>query len=130
MRDRTYFAYIMAGDSGAIYTGVTSNLPVRIRQHKQKLVPGFTQKYNITKLVWCEPHSSILAAISHEKEIKGWRRSKKVALIEKGNPGWKDLSLPQKSEQANHVIPTGVCEVRNPSSIDPPGGIPRASSVL
>ena len=77
----------MAGESGAIYTRVTSNLPVRIRQHKQKLVPGFTQKYNITKLAWCEPHSSILAAISHEKEIKDWRRSEKVALIEKGNPG-------------------------------------------
>jgi len=51
MRDRTYFAYIMAGDSGAIYTGVTSNLPVRIGQHKQKLVPGFTQKHNKTALV-------------------------------------------------------------------------------
>jgi putative endonuclease len=86
----------MAGESGAIYVGITSNLPVRVGQHKQKLIPGFTRKYNLTKLVWCEPHSSIIAAISREKEIKGWRRSKKVELIEKDNPGWRDLSLPQR----------------------------------
>jgi putative endonuclease len=73
-----------------------SKLPVRIGQHKQKLVLGFTQKYNITKLLWCQPHLSTLAAISHEKEIKGWRRSKKVASIEKHNPGWKDLEPPSK----------------------------------
>jgi putative endonuclease len=64
-----------------------------VSQHKLKFVPGFTQKYNVTKLVWFEPHSTIRAAISREKEIKSWRRQKKVALIEALNPRWDDLSL-------------------------------------
>jgi putative endonuclease len=59
----------------------------------RKLVPGFTQKYNVTKLVWFERHASIRAAISREKEIKSWHRAKKVALIESLNPDWNDLSL-------------------------------------
>jgi len=91
--DRTSHVYFMASKSGVLYLGVTSNLPVRVGQHKEKKLPGFTQKYNATKLVWFEPHTSIRSAISREKEIKKWRRSKKIALIEFLNPQWNDLSL-------------------------------------
>jgi len=84
--ERTFHVYIMAGNSGVLYTGVTSSLAKRVGEHKLKFIPGFTRKYNITKLVWFEPHSSVRAAIAREKEIKAWRRSKKVALIESLNP--------------------------------------------
>ena len=83
----------MASASGVLYLGVTNNLGRRVTQHKLKLVPGFTQKYNVTKLVWLEPHSTIRSAISREKEIKSWRREKKVALIEALNPQWDDLTF-------------------------------------
>jgi len=89
--DRAFHVYIMAGNSGVLYTGVTSSLAKRVGQHKLKFIPGFTRKY-ITKLVWLEPHSSVRAAIAREKEIKAWRRSKRVALIESLNPQWRDLS--------------------------------------
>ncbi len=91
--ERTFHVYIMAGASGVLYLGVTSTLAKRVGQHKEKLIPGFTHKYNVTKLVWFESHASIRAAISREKEIKAWRRAKKVALIESLNPQWNDLSL-------------------------------------
>ena len=91
--ERTFHVYFMASKSGVLYLGATSNLPNRVGQHTAKILPGFTQKYNVTKLVWFEPHSSIRSAISREKEIKKWRRSKKIALIESLNPGWNDLSL-------------------------------------
>jgi putative endonuclease len=90
--ERTFHVYIMAGNSGVLYTGVTSRLAKRVSQHKLKFIPGFTRKYNITKLVWFEPHSSVRAAIAREKQIKAWGRSKRVALIESLNPQWKDLS--------------------------------------
>ena len=91
--ERTFHVYLMASKSGVLYLGVTSNLFRRVHEHKEKRIPGFTQKYNVTKLVWFEPHSTARAAISREKEIKKWRRSKKVALIESVNPQWNDLSL-------------------------------------
>jgi putative endonuclease len=91
--ERTYHVYFMASQSGVLYLGVTSSLAHRVTQHKQKILPGFTQKYNVTKLVWFEPHPTARAAISREKEIKKWRRSKKTALIESLNPQWNDLSL-------------------------------------
>ncbi len=90
--DRTYFTYMMASDSGVLYVGVTNNLEVRVGQHKERLAPGFTEKYNVTKLVWYEPHTSIRAAIAREKQIKGWGRMKKVRLIEARNAAWRDLS--------------------------------------
>jgi putative endonuclease len=91
--DRTAHVYFMTSKSGVLYLGVTSNLPIRVGQHKTKILPGFTKKYNATKLVWFEPHTSIRSAISREKEIKKWRRSKKIALIESLNPERNDLSL-------------------------------------
>ena len=91
-RPDTFWTYIMASGSGVVYVGVSSDLASRVMQHKSKLIPGFTQKYNVTKLVWFEAHSSVRAAISREKEIKGWGRIKKAKLIEEHNPMWKDLS--------------------------------------
>ncbi len=70
-RDGSFYTYIMASDSGVLYVGVTNNLTVRVGEHKERLIPGFTRKYNVTKLVWYEPHSSIRAAIAREKQIKG-----------------------------------------------------------
>jgi putative endonuclease len=71
---------------------MTNNLCRRVEQHQQKLVEGFTQKYNITRLVYYEATEDVHAALAREKQIKAWRRSKKVALIESMNPTWKDLS--------------------------------------
>jgi len=91
-RSDTFFTYIMASESGVTFVGVTSNLASRVLQHQQKVCPGFTQKYMVNKLVWFEPHTSIRAAISREKQIKAWSRMKKVHLIEEQNPNWRDLS--------------------------------------
>jgi putative endonuclease len=82
----------MTNRSGTLYTGVTNNLERRIYEHKHHLLKGFTNKYNIEKLVYFEETNDIRAAISREKQIKGWLRKKKIALIESMNPGWKDLS--------------------------------------
>ena len=90
--DRVSHVYILASKSGVLYTGVTSNLSARIAQHKSGHVPGFTKKYNVTRLVWLEPHSDIRAATAREKQIKGLSRAKKIALIESLNPTWQDLS--------------------------------------
>ena len=75
-----------------LYTGVTNDLKKRIYEHKEKLIDGFTKKYNITRLVYYEPHLDIREAIAREKQIKGWLRKKKIALIESLNPNWDDLS--------------------------------------
>jgi len=71
---------------------MTNDLNRRIYEHRQKLIPGFTRKYNITRLVYFEETSDVAIAIAREKEIKGWVRAKKIALIENSNPKWKDLS--------------------------------------
>ena len=75
-----------------LYVGVTNDLHKRVFQHKSKLIPGFTQKYNLYKLVYFEQFGDIRAAITREKQIKGWLRSKKVALIVTENPQWRDLA--------------------------------------
>src|SRR5271155_4859256 len=91
---KQFFVYIMTNGpkSAILYTGITGNLPRRVWQHKQKLTPGFTSRYNLTRLVYCERFFYPDAAIDREKEIKGWRRSKKIALIESMNPRWEDLA--------------------------------------
>ena len=86
------YVYIMTNKSGTLYAGVTNDLERRVYEHKHKLIKGFTSKYNITKLVWYEAFPDIQQAIEGEKRIKGWLRSKKVALIESSNPDWQDLS--------------------------------------
>ena len=87
-----YYVYIMTNKSGTLYTGVTNNLRRRVAQHKSKVSSSFTQKYNINKIVYFEATSDIYSAITREKQIKGWIRKKKIALIESVNPEWKDLS--------------------------------------
>ena len=87
-----YFVYIMTNKSGTLYTGVTNNLERRVFEHKTQLIEGFTKKYKISKLVYFEATSDIKVAIMREKQIKGWKHKKKIALIESMNPGWKDLS--------------------------------------
>ena len=86
------FEYIMTNRSRTLYTGVTNNLERRVEEHRSKLVPGFTSKYNITRLVYWEEYRDVRAAIAREKEIKGWLRRKKIALIESMNPHWDELS--------------------------------------
>lgn len=90
---KQYYVYIMTNNSRTLYTGVTNDLERRVYEHKQKLVPGFTAKYNITRLVYFEITQDVQAAISREKQIKGWLRTRKMALIESVNPEWKDLSI-------------------------------------
>ena len=87
-----YHIYIMASASGVLYTGVASQLESRVSQHKQKLFAGFSAQYNTTKLVYFEPFSDVRDAIAREKQLKRWRREKKVFLIERANPTWRDLS--------------------------------------
>jgi putative endonuclease len=86
-----YHVYILASRSHALYTGVTGALEHRICQHRRGEV-AYTAKHRITRLVLVEPSHSIEAAIIREKQIKGWRRSKKLALIEAANPSWDDLA--------------------------------------
>jgi putative endonuclease len=89
---REYYVYIMSNKSRTLYTGVTNNLERRVYEHKAKLIDGFTKRYNLDALVYFENTSDVIAAIEREKEIKGWVRRKKVALIYSFNPGWEDLS--------------------------------------
>jgi len=88
-----YFIYILTNwNNKVIYTGVTNNLVRRIYEHKNKLLNGFTKKYNLSKLVYFEQTSDIISAINREKEIKKWRREKKNKLVESMNPFWNDLA--------------------------------------
>lgn len=89
---KRYYVYIMSNISKMIYTGLTNDLAERVEDHRKKRNDGFTKRYNIHRLVYYEEFQNIQKAIAREKEIKGWRREKKVALIEKVNPGWKDLA--------------------------------------
>ena len=89
---KQYYVYIMTNRSKTLYTGVTNDLTRRVYEHKNKMIDGFTKKYNITKLVYYEETIDIQAAITREKQIKGWLRSKKIALIESVNPNWNDIS--------------------------------------
>ena len=87
-----YYVYILANISRRLYVGMTNTLERRIYEHKQKLLPGFTSKYNITRLVYVETTAQVAAAIAREKQIKGWLRRNKVALIDSQNSTWEDVS--------------------------------------
>lgn len=89
---RTYWVYILTSNTGTIYVGVTNNLERRVYEHKSKLVPGFTSKYNITRLVYFSEFSHIDQAIEFEKRIKKWSRVKKIGLIREFNPLFTDLA--------------------------------------
>ena len=89
---KQYYVYIMTNRSGTSYIGVTNDLVRRVREHKAKRVEGFTRKYNITQLVYHEAGTDVREAIAREKQLKAWRRSKKVDLMNSLNPRWSDLS--------------------------------------
>ncbi len=90
--DKQYFIYILASrKDGVLYTGFTSDLLKRIWEHKNKVVKGFTYKYNADKLVYFEQTENSISAIEREKKLKKWKRQWKIDLIEKENPEWKDL---------------------------------------
>jgi putative endonuclease len=86
------FVYIMTNKrNGTLYTGVTSNLVQRVYQHREAVLPGFTERYACKLLVWYECHDEMVGAIAREKQIKAGSRKKKLALIEAFNPDWRDL---------------------------------------
>ena len=87
-----YFVYIVASRSRVVYVGVTNDLNRRVGEHKEGLIPGFSQKYKTNRLVYYESTSDVRGAIAREKQIKRWRREKKVNLIENLNPEWNDLA--------------------------------------
>jgi putative endonuclease len=103
--NRTCYVYILASRSRNLYTGVTSNLEQRMVEHRQELVPGFTSRYRIFRLVYFESFSDIRVAIAREKEIKAWRREKKIWLIKRNNPSWEDLAdqLPSRQKTKKQI---------------------------
>ena len=92
MRDHEYFVYIMSSDSGTLYIGMTNSIYRRALQHKRGDIEGFASKYHCNRLVHYESFDDVHRAIGREKELKGWLRSKKIALIETRNPRWQDLA--------------------------------------
>ena len=89
---RTYFICILSNEARMLYTGVTNNIQRRVFEHRQKQVSSFTSRYNLYRLVYFEAFGDIRDAIAREKQIKGWRRSKKLVLIRQMNPQWQDLA--------------------------------------
>jgi putative endonuclease len=92
MNQGKYCAYMVASRSRTLYTGVTGNLHKRVFEHKCKWHEGFSSTYGCDRLIWFEGFVHVSNAIAREKQLKGWRRAKKIALIEKSNPTWEDLS--------------------------------------
>jgi len=89
---RTYYVYFMTNMSRTLYIGVTSNLEHRVAQHHMKETEGFTKRYNLTMLAYMEEFATPGDAIAREKQLKGWRRARKIELIESLNPEWRDLA--------------------------------------
>jgi len=87
MVERTYYVYILASRRGVLYAGITNSLERRMAEHKSGEIPGFTKRYKANRLVYWEEYGDVTAAIVREKEIKGWTRAKKIALIKAQNPG-------------------------------------------
>ena len=113
--EKVFYVYIVASKSRVIYTGFTSNLHGRVWQHKNGFFEGFTRQYRCTRLVWYEAYNTPQRAIAREKQIKGWARAKKIALIEQENPTWEDLA-------------SGWYEQAAPKEIVPPPQTKQASS--
>ena len=99
---KAYHVYIVSNVSKMLYTGVTGDSDMRISRHKAKLTDGFTKRYNMCRLVYFETFGDIRDAIAREKQIKGWLRTKKVALIELVNPEWRDL-VPEWMQKSRSV---------------------------
>ncbi len=90
--NQSYYFYLMASASRVLYAGVTNDIERRVWEHKQKAIKGFSQRYNTVELLYFETYGDIRTAIRREKQVKGWLRAKKIALIESANAGWRDLS--------------------------------------
>jgi putative endonuclease len=108
--ERNYYVYILASRSRKLYTGMTSRLMKRMVEHREKLVPGFASGCNIFRLVHFEVFGGVGAAIAREKEIKAWRREKKIWLIERDNPTWKDLAAEWFAEREKHKAQLAALE--------------------
>ncbi len=109
MTDKTYRVYFMASENNnALYIGVSGDLEKRVYQHKHGLIDGFTKKYKCHKLVYFEDFHDPENAILREKQLKGWTRKKKAALVNQGNPEWKDLSLGWYSDPS-----TSLCSAQD-----------------
>lgn len=89
---RDYYFYILANERRTIYIGVTNNLERRLWEHRNRIAPGFASEHGCDRVMLIESFSDVRDAIAREKQLKGWRRSKKIALIEASNPDWQDLS--------------------------------------
>ena len=100
---KTYYIYIMTNATRTLYVGVTNNLERRVYEHKSKQIEGFTKRYNLTWLVYFVETGDVREAIAREKQIKGWTREKKVALITEMNPQWRDLSADWYNEASDLV---------------------------
>ena len=100
MSAKKYWVYIVASHSGTLYIGMTNNLYVRVQQHKSGEIEGFSSQYKCNRLAYWESFDDVLKAINREKQLKGWRREKKVALIETMNPRWEDLAEKWGAEMA------------------------------
>jgi putative endonuclease len=92
MRDHQYFVYIVCSRSGTLYIGMTNSIYRRALQHKHREIEGFASKYHCDRLVYYESYDDVYKAIGREKQLKGWTRAKKIALIESKNPRWEDLA--------------------------------------
>lgn len=92
MREYKYFVYIVCSRSGTLYIGITNNIYRRVLQHKHGEIEGFSSKYHCDRLVYYESYDDVHSAIGREKQLKGWIRAKKIALIESSNPRWEDLA--------------------------------------
>ena len=94
MREHNYFVYILTNDRGNVmYIGVTNNILRRVNEHKNGVCDGFTKRYHVHKLVYYEHYQDAHYAIAREKELKGWTRAKKYALVSSANPDWHEIEM-------------------------------------
>lgn len=98
-----FYVYIMASFSGTLYVGLTTDIERRAWEHRNRRTNGFTAKYNINRLVYYERYDLLLDAFARERQIKRWRRSKKVALIERKNPNWNDLAMTDEEFEREYL---------------------------
>ncbi len=105
---RCYSVYILDSISGTLYIGMTNDLVARVRQHQNHTFGGFTERYEVTRLLYYERFTDVGLAIRREKQLKGWRREKKIALIEGLNPQWRDLSREWDRMRVRPMAPIGI----------------------